>query len=286
MNSNGNKPLSVTSDKIKQSILTPDSFLTGLRSQTDWWQTRKNLTEPSPLTTRSRHRDRDSESICVNQSVPRLRGRGHLNICLWMFVNVDSVCACQVCCVHVTLQRLHFHLSLSLVSLFLLLFCLFLHQVWPLAWATPINLLCILKKQKQQNASGKHINILIHHSASELQCQGMHTHTHTHTHSPTDRKFPRQHQSKCFISIYLPCKCVCVYLWTHAESKVCLETHLVSMKLCLTSECSTSYVFMCQSTKTQTDCTDKICHRWTRTNSAEKNSLDQPTVVRLFLLVL
>lgn len=90
---------------------------------------------------------------------------------LTVFVHVK--CAC-----HSSKTSFSF---LSLMSLFLILCFLFPHQVWPLAWATPINLLCILKKQKQQNASGKHINILIHHSASELQCQGMHTHTFTHT---------------------------------------------------------------------------------------------------------
>lgn len=182
---------------------------------------------------------------------------------------LENVCACWQCLcmssVHVTLQRLHFHLSPSLVSLFLLLFCHFPHQIWPYAWAAPI------KKQKQQSTSGNYINLLIHYSASELQYQG----THTHTRRTTDRKFPRQQQSKCFISICLLCKCVCVYLWTHAESKVSLEPHLVSMKLSLTSEWfSTSSVFMCQSTKTQTDCADnighKICHDWTLTNSAEQ----------------
>lgn len=142
-----------------------------------------------------------------------------------------------------------------------------------LSLSTPDLALCLGSTNKEAEAA-KYIWKL-HQPSHPLFSFWTSISRHTHTRRTTDRKFPRQQQSKCFISICLLCKCVCVYLWTHAESKVSLEPHLVSMKLSLTSEWfSTSSVFMCQSTKTQTDCADnighKICHDWTLTNSAEQ----------------
>lgn len=106
-------------------------------------------------------------------------------------------------------------------------------------------------------------------------------HAHTHTHSTTDRKFPRQHQSKCFISICLLCKCVCVYLWTHAESKVRLEPHLVSVNLNLTSEWFHKLSLCVNQPKhKQTVLTTSVTNSVTSEHSQTLlNSLDQLTVV-------
>jgi len=98
----------------------------------------------------------------------------------------------------------------------------------------------------QKSMSGNYINILLHYSASELQCQGMHTHTHTHTHT----QFPRQYQSKCFVSICLLSVFVYICGLMQRACEVHLKTHFVSMKLKLTSESYSSSVFMCQLTKT------------------------------------